>query len=148
LFNQDEVVIHQGEPGDSMFGLGEGLLSVFVSPQGNGEEIKVADMEPGSFFGEMSLLTGEPRSATVKAASASVIYEIRREDIKNIFVKRPEIVDSISHVIAQRKLDTNRALDEAATLSEREKAIDGAAAVLIKRVCTVFGIELGRERSP
>src|SRR5213079_2575335 len=73
-FGRGEPVIEEGSPGDSMFVLLRGLANVFVSK--NGSTIQVASLGAGDCFGEMSLLTGEPRSATVRADADCYVMEI------------------------------------------------------------------------
>ena len=58
---------------------------------------------PGSFFGEMSLLTGEKRAATIKAESESIAYEIEKESIEKLIKARPEVLNEIAEVITERQ---------------------------------------------
>src|SRR5690348_4740960 len=67
-FAPGELIVRQGEPGESMYFLGKGKVSVLFN-SGDGVERQVALMSAGEFFGELSLLTGEARSATVQAVS-------------------------------------------------------------------------------
>ena len=85
-----------------MYGLAEGLLEVLVDHPENDRHISVARLDPGAFFGEMSLLAGEPRSATVRAIAESAVYEIRRDTIMELLEARPEIGVTLSEVIARR----------------------------------------------
>src|SRR5205823_12764517 len=64
-FEDGEAACRQGEPGDSLFVIARGRLGVYVDA--GGRETQVATMGEGVCFGEMALLTGEPRSATVRA---------------------------------------------------------------------------------
>ena len=130
------TVIKEGDLSTSMYGLAEGLLQVRVAREGD-QDLVIASMEPGEFFGEMSLLAGEPRSATVVAHVDSVVFEIRQSDFSEILEKRRELVDSISHMIAERQV-TNSELLDAATPEEREAAVDEAASSLMGRMLGVF----------
>src|SRR6476659_2265823 len=74
LFGRGEPVIEEGAAGESMFVMLRGAAKVFVSK--NGSKIQVAKLGAGDCFGEMSLLTGEPRSATVRADGDCYVMEI------------------------------------------------------------------------
>lgn len=98
---KDEVIIHKGDQNDhSLYLLLEGLLNVY--PDGDSNSKLVSQLKPGDIFGEMSLLTGEPRSATVKVSTDVVIFKIEKEDIEPIITLRPEIANDISEIISQR----------------------------------------------
>jgi len=97
-------VIRQGEKGDSMYILVEGLLKVFIRTNGNSnEEIEVGMITPGQFFGEMSLFTGDDRSATVITETDSIVLEVTKVSIKKILENRPQLVDEFAKIIAERQ---------------------------------------------
>ena len=73
-------------------------------------------MGVGDFFGEMSLMTGEPRTANVIAESPTVTLSVERDVIKRVFEKNPRVSDMISDVLAKRKVD----LENAKISSEEE----------------------------
>ena len=75
-FVQGEKVVKAGEAGASMFIIVEGLLEVFLDIEATTDDVKVAMMSPGDYFGEMSLVTGTPRSATIITRTDALIYEI------------------------------------------------------------------------
>ncbi len=103
-YNKRAEIIKYNRSGDSMFILLEGVLDVFTILEDKGDsEIKVARIVPGDFFGEMSLLTGEKRSATIRAITNAVVYEITKENMQKLFQQRPEIVETMSLIIAERK---------------------------------------------
>jgi small-conductance mechanosensitive channel len=93
----ESVVVRQGEDGQSLFLLVEGLLSVAIDDQ------TIGSIQPGSVFGEMSLLTGEPRKATVTAQTEAVILEIAADQIKSLMDNRPSIVDELAQVMARNR---------------------------------------------
>ncbi len=134
-FSQGEVVIQQDDAGTSMYGLAEGYLEVEVKTEDE-ERLKVAELVPGQFFGEMSMLVGEPRAATVTAAVDSVVFEITRQAFTTIVDTRPETAHQISRVIAERQLANTRKLE--ASAAERESAIGEAADNLFSRMKSVF----------
>ena len=68
----------------------------------------VATLQPGSFFGEMSLLTGERRSATVRAATDCCGLELSKNAFVGIVAKHPEILERISEIIAQRQQENQQ----------------------------------------
>ncbi|MEE4301974.1 MAG: mechanosensitive ion channel family protein [Pseudomonadales bacterium] len=95
----DEVV-RQGDDGHSLFVLKEGLMEVAIDA-GDGP-LTVAHLVPGSFFGELSLLTGAPRGATVTARIDSVLFEIDKQAMQRIMQARPGIAESLGRIIAER----------------------------------------------
>lgn len=138
LFAAGASIIRQGESGDSMFVLAEGLALVYVDSDKNGERIKVSQIIPGQAFGEMSLLTGEPRSATVVAATDVVAFEIAKEKMQRILERRPEAVESISQVVARRRTGLSQILTGATT--HVQHADHGPVLEKIKRFfSSVFG---------
>ncbi|MGB0591813.1 MAG: cyclic nucleotide-binding domain-containing protein [Myxococcota bacterium] len=120
VYDEGDHLIECGALGDSMFILVEGLVYVYADIAGNGEELKVAQIVPGQFFGEMSLLTGEARSATITAASGAVAYEIGKDAMANLLQRRPELAEEMSGIIAERKMRNEQALS-AATHEEKEE---------------------------
>ncbi|MBA4317113.1 MAG: hypothetical protein C0412_01810 [Flavobacterium sp.] len=120
LYTAGETIIKQGEDGSSMFILQEGLLNVFISTNDN-EKLKVSVIAPGEFFGEMSLFTGEKRSATVAAETDSVVMEIGKEAIKKILDKQPDLVNGFGEIITERQTGNLKKMDD--YLSRKESFI-------------------------
>lgn len=100
-FKKEEKVIKENDDGDSMFVVVEGLLDVFVASK-DGKQIKVGRLKPGEFFGEMSLMTGEKRSATVICLTDVLLYEIRKESISKIISNRKEVINEFGEIISRR----------------------------------------------
>jgi len=69
-FRRNEVIFHQGDPGDSLHVVASGAVKI-VLPSAEGEEAIIATLRPGDFFGELALLDDSPRSATASALEAS-----------------------------------------------------------------------------
>jgi len=142
-YRAGEAIIRQGETDTSMFGLAEGLLEVTVKLEGDDKSVQISEIEPGGFFGEMSLLANEPRSATVTTLMDSVIFEITRETAIEIINQFPEIGVMLSRVVAQRQFETSNII-EIASNKEKEEAISSNADTLLRRMAAIFGTALKR----
>ena len=118
-----ETLIRQGDAGDSMYVLVEGLLDVYRSGDGN-TETRVARIQTGRFFGEMSLLTGEPRSATIRASLNSVVLTIQKPAMVNLLENRPVLVDHLSRSLAERRMaDKAREANSPNSLKEQSDSL-------------------------
>ncbi len=104
FYNKGDTICRQGEAGDSLFILTEGLLDIFVSSEKNSQKQSVARLFPGEFVGEMALLTGELRSATITALTSSVAYEIKGDAIRGLLENRHELAEILSQIVAERKI--------------------------------------------
>jgi CRP-like cAMP-binding protein/small-conductance mechanosensitive channel len=122
----NQLLIEKGHTADSMYILIEGELEVTI-PNDQGEQIVVAKIWPGECVGEMSLLTGEPRSANVVARVNSTLLEITKADIAPIFETHPELIDEISTVLEQRKATNQRLMNKTVEPDEVEKNIKALA---------------------
>lgn len=101
VFAPDEIVIRAGDPGSSMFVVHSGRVSVQINE--NGRPRTVATLSEGAFFGEMALFTGEPRTASVIAAEETEVLEIGHDAMKRVFDSNPDLVESLSHIITERR---------------------------------------------
>lgn len=114
LFGQGEVVVREGEAGSSMFVVRAGRVVVTVGP----DRREVATIDAGGYFGEMSMLTGDPRSATVTARGDCEVLEIGAREFGDWVRSHPDAVDRLAASAAQRRreLDDQRAIPGAARL--------------------------------
>jgi disulfide oxidoreductase YuzD len=83
------VIVREGDPGDSMFIVSTGEADATV--EDNGKTVKVHNFKDGDFFGEMAVLSGEPRNATVTAVKNTELLELSRDNLHKIFSKHPEV---------------------------------------------------------
>jgi CRP-like cAMP-binding protein len=81
--------VKEGDPGDSMFIVSTG--EVEATREDNGETIKLATLCDGDFFGEMAVLSGEPRSATVTVVKNTELLELSRSDLNTICSRHPHV---------------------------------------------------------
>jgi small-conductance mechanosensitive channel/CRP-like cAMP-binding protein len=100
-FAPGEYIIRQGEPGGSMYFVGKGKIKILYRGP-NDVEREVSEVDTGGFFGETALLTGEPRNASAQAASRVDCYELDKAGLQDIVRRRPDFVDDVSTVMAQR----------------------------------------------
>jgi small-conductance mechanosensitive channel len=103
-FARGEHVIEQGQEGNTFYLVCSGELSVRVG------EVEVSRLTRGQYFGEMSLLTGEPRTATVAALSDVVLLELDRPVFARLFADHPELAPKMSALLAQRRTQIDAAM--------------------------------------
>ena len=120
LFAAGETIVRQGAAGDSMFVVLRGRVRVQLEPTGQ----EVAVIPSGGFFGEMSMLTGEARTATVKAIEDVTALEISAADFRALAETNPALLEHASTVVSTRKvgLDTARASAIAAATTETKQS--------------------------
>jgi small-conductance mechanosensitive channel/CRP-like cAMP-binding protein len=143
-FAPGEVIIRQGDPGDSMYFVTGGQVAITYR-EADGSEIQVAVVSPGEFFGEASLLTGEIRNASALSLTSVGCYKLGKEGLEGIMTTRPELAEDISVVMAHRltELDTTREKLglEAARLRESENQTQ-----LLARISRFFGLRSNSAR--
>jgi len=104
-FEKSEVVCKIGDPGDSMYIIITGSVDICIYGQEGAEQI-VASLGPGDYFGEMSLLTDEPRSATVRTSDPSEMFLLNKKDFDVILEKFPSISLSMGKIVSKRLRET------------------------------------------
>jgi small-conductance mechanosensitive channel/CRP-like cAMP-binding protein len=105
-----ERVIEEGSPGDSFFIIDQG--QVLVSKRMGGTEREIARLMEGQFFGEMALLTGERRSATIEAATDVDLFMIDKPAFQDILAANPTIAVDISTLLSERREALTQAQDD------------------------------------
>jgi CRP-like cAMP-binding protein len=99
-------LMNQGDLGGSMFVITEGKVGVtFVDA--DAREQTVATLGPGDVVGEMSLFTGDRRTATVAAISKVDAIEITKWSLERVFAKAPDLIDKFAAVLAKRQAELN-----------------------------------------
>jgi small-conductance mechanosensitive channel/CRP-like cAMP-binding protein len=135
-FGRGENVIKEGAEGDSMFILLRGAAQVSVSK--NGSSISVATLSAGDCFGEMSLLTGERRTATVRAESDCYVLEIGKPVMAEVIRDSPDCLERLSELLARRKLENEGVLKEAASQAQNQQKEREYTASFLHRLRTFF----------
>lgn len=112
LFAAGEPIVREGDPGTSMFVVLSGRAAV-TARAGAQETVPVAELTAGDYFGEMSLMTGSRRIATVTATEATRVVELAKEGLRHVLEAHPELVDALGRHLQSR-------------LSQRDIAVAGA----------------------
>jgi small-conductance mechanosensitive channel/CRP-like cAMP-binding protein len=97
-FGRGERIIEEGAPGQTFYIVGSGAVSILTA-----RGVEVNRLARGQYFGEMSLLTGEPRSATVVASDDAVLFELDRPTFAQLFDEQPALAGLVSEALAQRR---------------------------------------------
>jgi len=113
MYGNGEAIVRQSEAGQSMYVVCSGAAVVLIEP----EKREVATIQPGGYFGEMSLLTGEPRTATVVARGDTVVMEITAQEFRHLGSTHPQAVEQIGLAAVARRTELDAA----------KKAAHGAA---------------------
>lgn len=135
-FARGEAVTHEGAHEDGLYMIVRGTASVRIGHDGSARE--VARLGPGQVFGEMSLMTGEARTATVVATSDLDCYRVDKGAFEGLLQHHPELADQAAEVLAARRM----ALDAArgAEAEPTQKQLARAKQDLLGRIRGFFGI--------
>ena len=102
LYAPGEMILRRGDAGSSMFVISRGKAEVKV-PSNNGDLKAVATLNPGDFFGEMALFTGERRTADVCALEEVELFEIRKTSIEKLLSQNEKLAEGFSRKIVERQ---------------------------------------------
>jgi len=138
-----EVICTEGEPGDSLYIIRSGIVT--VSTRENGGEKILSQLYRGDFFGEISLLTGEPRSATVKAVLDVDLFVLSKADFDHITKDNPLVSLHLSRILSYRLKQSSSSIKT--TLSPCFYSVIGSqkgvgASTFIGEIATILSFEL------
>jgi CRP-like cAMP-binding protein len=138
-FDARERLVVEGEAGDSMMLLASGVVAISKSGSEIGAgTVSLAELGEGSYFGEMSLLTGAPRSATVTATEPVEIFVLDREAVAPILARDPRIAETLSHVLAERTAATQARFDD--RKEELARLVDTTRHSILARIRGFFAL--------
>ena len=101
-YGAGEFIVRQGDQGNSLYIIRTGICGIYVRKNGT-QENRIATIESGEFFGEMSLLTGEPITATVRAMIDTSVIIIDKENFSKILNDNPTISVQLGEILAKRQ---------------------------------------------
>jgi CRP-like cAMP-binding protein len=95
------VVVRQGTAGGTAYLIGRGVARVSLGP----EDLEVARLQVGEIFGEMSWLTGDPRSATVTAVEDTLVFELDESVLRDLATASEGVLDTLADAVSRRRLE-------------------------------------------
>jgi small-conductance mechanosensitive channel/CRP-like cAMP-binding protein len=138
-FAAHEIITRQGAAAHWLYVLLKGRAIVRVATD-EGEERQVAILEAPSFFGEMALMTGQPREATVIAESDVECLRVDRTDFAGIIKSRPEISKEISEVLAKRRVEL-AAVREGLDSDAKNKRLNSERSRILSAIRDFFALD-------
>ena len=135
-YGRGERLIHEGDAGDSMFVMLRGTAAVSIAR--NGTSVRVGAMRQGDCFGEFSLLTGAPRSATVRAENDCEVLEISKPIMAEVLKESPECLSALSELLAKRQIEGEGIVNDAAPAQDQEKKESEYRSTFVRRLRTFF----------
>jgi small-conductance mechanosensitive channel len=134
----EEIVFRAGEPADSLYLLAQGRVDV-VSEAGSEVRHKLATLVAPAYFGEMGLLLGQPRAATVVAVGEAVCYRLDKDGFDAVIRARPALAEMLAHVLAERQA-ANDATLQALDAEVRAQRSASGRIDLVHRIQHFFGL--------
>jgi len=108
-YDEGDIVVTEGEPGSSLFLIVGGRVRVFMRTD-DGGNLQLAELGPGDFFGEVSLLSGKPRTATITARTQVTAIELDRASVDRIAENHPEVTKVLEDFYERRAQETVEAV--------------------------------------
>lgn len=131
-YGNGEMIVREGDTGDSMYIIKEGLCDIMVSKAGAAGPVATLGVE--DFFGEMSLLTGAARSATVVARGDALLLKIDKAAFEEVMKEHPAIAEALAEALNKRQA----ALAE--IMGKKHDVTPSATAQILSRIRSFFKI--------
>jgi len=141
-FGPGDIATRQGEPSDSLYILARGQVGIFrdAAPGSTPARQRLAALAAPAYFGEMGLLTGQARTATVTAEADVLCYRLDKAAFESIIQARPELADAMSQTVAARQA-ANDATLASLSAEARARATGTRAGELLRKIRHFFGLE-------
>jgi small-conductance mechanosensitive channel len=125
VYAPGEAIVRKGQQGNSMFVINRGAVKVQIIDDGSPKTIN--KLHETDFFGEMSLLTGQPRSATVIAEEETEVLQIKKHALRPLFETNPDLMQAICNIIEERsKMLKTQGVHAEYHEDQREKGVLGS----------------------
>lgn len=109
---EGSVIISEGDPGDSMYVISSGEVKVYTRATGKSGTVYLAKLGEGDFFGEVSVLTGKPRTATITASQPTELLRLDKDKLDNALAKHPGVRKVLDDFYKKRANSTVEAMIE------------------------------------
>jgi len=135
-FHPGEMVIQKDDTDNSLFIISSGVVSI-LEKDSMGQHMEITRLSTSEYFGEMSLLTGEPRSAIVKALTSVKVINVPKEALEPILKAKPELSDKLAQIMADRRTRTEAFID-----SIRKPSSLATTRSYVTRIRSFFGLNI------
>lgn len=139
-----DIVFRKGESADSLYILANGSMRV-MDEDAQGRRTPLAELRAPDCFGEMGLLTGQPRGATVIASEDSLCYRLNKSTFDATLKARPEIAEGLAQLLARRQAENDATLKAMDSDSRAKRAVGGALDML-RKIRHFFALPTGNGR--
>jgi len=129
-FASGEQIIRQGDDGTSLYLVRDGQVGVRFAV--DGAEREVATLGPGEFFGEMSLMTGEPRRATCAAKGDTSCYVIEHEALRRVLTAKPDVAEIVSAALGRRQSALEGERENLSAEARAQRAKENSSRFLVR----------------
>ena len=145
-YARGDIVFRKGESADSLYILARGSVRIMDEDPAGGRT-PLAELVAPDHFGEMGLLTGQPRGATVVAGENALCYRLSKSAFDATLKARPEIAESLAHVLARRMAENDATLKSLDSDSRAKRAVGGSLD-MVRRIRQFFALPAGKEPLP
>jgi small-conductance mechanosensitive channel/CRP-like cAMP-binding protein len=135
-FGAGEALMREGDTGDTFYIIRRGVVDVTTNGA-EGKQIHIAELTRPAFFGEMALMTGEPRNATVRARTDAEVLEMSRNGFTELFKSHPDAAAQMSEILAARMTQRRELLDAG---HQADGGVRGRSSRLLAKMREIFDI--------
>src|SRR5205823_2387869 len=141
-YGPTDIITRQGEPSDSLYILARGQVGIFrdAAPGSSPARPRLATLAAPAYFGEMGLLTGQARTATILGESEVLCYRLDKTAFEAIIQARPELAEAMSRTVVERQA-ANDATLASLSAEARARATGTRAGELLRKIRQFFGLE-------
>ena len=134
-----ERIFEASQPADSLYLLAQGHVEIIRERDKGGLTVKLATLEAPAYFGEMGLLLGQPRIATVAAVDDALCYRLDKRGFDSILRGRPALAEALARILAERQAENDAKLQALDAEARAEHAV-GRTRELVRKIQQFFGL--------